>query len=915
MATLEITSDNRIKIRCSYDERELAKKIPDYRWNNEEKCWYYPFSEERLMLVKQYFPTITTTQSPKKLERTKQEEELIALKNQTACEIELPALKHELRDYQKVGVEYLLSLDAAMLADQMGCLSGETEVKINRGGGCRTYTIADAYHRFHNTWDKKIISKIRSEQKGFLYLNDIVDIVYRGKKQTFCLQTKTKRIYATSDHEFLTLKGYKKISQLHINDIILVNGLKYCPICKKYTEHALSKTSKFFGKCRVCIYRFYRKNSKFKNGESLTKDGYVVITAGMCYYPYGRRDYASDKGRVTHVLKHRLVLEAKLNNLTYKQWWKIIRYNAFTKKHKFLPKGINVHHKDGNPLNNSLLNLQIVSNKEHPLLHDPVIHFGGFIPKQEKIISIKKHKIEDVYDIKMKAPYHNFVANGFIVHNCGKSLASIATSLVRKQRREIKKTVVICPATAKYSTWEKEIKKFTNEQYLVVDGDKKKREEIYHNFLERDDVHFLIINYESLIGDIHHLKRLPFESQCIADESIYIKNRKAKRTKAVKSIKSKYKIAISGYPVGNKIQDIHSQFDWLMPGFLGSFWAFQDRYCDFLELKKNHTEETKETGKNCKCKICGKWSPEQKYAFIYTCKCINPEWEEPKFKKLLGYKNLDELKFKIEPYFIRRLKKDVLKDLPEKVYERRDIELSGDVLKAYNEMKEDMRLTIKNMRDEEVTSKANNIMVQMLRLSQLTCGFITDAEWKHPIFYDRNPKVDALDEIIDEVLSNGDKIVVWTRFRAFLAHLYKRYSEGYTYDKEHKKHKCTYIWGGMTPKAKDANIKMFQEDPECQIIFGTVQTGGISIDLYAASVEVFTDLSFLSPSTVEQATDRLHRLGQKKTVVVIDEIARKTVDEHWVNILNNKQKASGMLFDDDGIVRINDKETFLKLLE
>jgi len=219
------------------------------------------------------------------------------------------------------------------------------------------------------------------------------------------------------------------------------------------------------------------------------------------------------------------------------------------------------------------------------------------------------------------------------------------------------------------------------------------------------------------------------------------------------------------------------------------------------------------------------------------------------------------------------------------------------------------------MSEEEVTAKANGIMVQLIRLSQLTCGFIADKNLDTPYFYKENPKLHILDDIVDEVLSDGNKIVIWTRFRPFMAYLYKHYTEGYKYDNEFKQYKCAYLWGKMSPKLKDDNIEMFQTDPNCKIFIGTVQAGGMSVTLHAATVEVFTDLSFLSPSTIEQAADRLHRLGQKNTVVIIDTIARKTVDEHWIEILHNKQKVSNMIFDDDGIVRINEKKDFLKLLE
>lgn len=501
----------------------------------------------------------------------------------------------------------------------------------------------------------------------------------------------------------------------------------------------------------------------------------------------------------------------------------------------------------------------------------------------------------------------------------GKSLQSLGVSLLRKQKGEIKKCLIICPATTKYVVWKREIEKFTDEKCLVVDGPSKKRTEIYTTFLDREDIFYLIMNYEQLLKDTPYLLRFPRNLLCIADESIYIKTRDSKRTKELKKIPFKYKICVTGYPAANKILDIWSQFDWLKPGFLGSYWSFFDRYVETITIKLHETEESKKSSKGRKCTKCNKWSPEQKYAKIYTCCCINPEWEAPSFKKVVGYKNLDELKHKLEPYFIRRLKSEAL-DLPEKTYEEREVLLSGDLLKAYIAMKEEMKVIIKSMSNEEIIAKANGVLTQMLRLSQLTCGFITDIKLNQPMFYKENPKVKALDDIIDEVISSGNKIVIWTRFRAFTAYIYKRYSEGFKYDGADIRYDCAYFWGGMSAEEKDTNINRFQTDPNCKIIIGTVQTGGMGITLHAGNVAVFTDLSFLSPSTVIQAEARQHRIGQTKNVVIIRLLAKNTVDSHWMKVLEDKQAASRALFREDTTVEEDqtsialDKDTLLDML-
>lgn len=454
-----------------------------------------------------------------------------------------------------------------------------------------------------------------------------------------------------------------------------------------------------------------------------------------------------------------------------------------------------------------------------------------------------------------------------------KSSTALVVSQVRKCYGLVKKVLVVCPATTKYSVWAREIELTTNDKYLVVDGSKKEREAIYKRFLADDTIFHLIVNYESLMLDSLFLKDLPYESMILADETIYIKNVRAKRTKATKSLKSKYKIAITGYPISNKIIDIFSQFDFLKPGYLGSWWGFLDKFVNFFPMKFGNKS----------------------------------------FKQIIGYKNLDELKAKLEPYYIRRLKKDCL-SLPPKLYEEREVYLSGKLLEAYNQMREEMRVLITNMRDEEIIARANTVLTQMLRLSQLTCGFITDKNLENPEFYKENPKVDSLDDIVDETLSSDRKIVIWTRFRPFTFRLLKHYTEGFKQDGEFKQYKCCHLYGGMNAKDKDENIYKFQNDDEYKILIGTVQTGGMGITLHAASTEVFTDLSLLSPSTIIQAEDRLHRPGQKNTVVIIKLIAKKTVDQHWLQLLENKQKMSSLLFEDDRVEKLG-KNELLELLE
>lgn len=338
------------------------------------------------------------------------------------------------------------------------------------------------------------------------------------------------------------------------------------------------------------------------------------------------------------------------------------------------------------------------------------------------------------------------------------------------------------------------------------------------------------------------------------DETVRLKNFKAQQTKAVKQLPAKYRIALSGYPIANRIIDIWSQVDWVNPGYLGTYWNFQDNY---------------------------------------TVK--------DSFQSIISYKNIDELKNKLDPLYIRRLKKDVL-DLPEKIYQTRYIELSPKEWKAYKDMKDDMYIQIKNMKEEEIIAKAPTILIQLLRLSQLTNGFMTDKNLGGIPHWFGSSKLEVLDDIVDETLANGNKIVLWSRWVPCVKALHERY----------KKYNSVYLSGSVKSEDRITAINDFQEG-NAKIFCGQMQSGGMGITLHAANIEVFLDKAFVSPSTIFQATERLYRIGQKKKVVVISLLAKNTVDEKWDVLIKEKQSMAEEVLRDNEI-KMN-KEHILEILK
>lgn len=342
--------------------------------------------------------------------------------------------------------------------------------------------------------------------------------------------------------------------------------------------------------------------------------------------------------------------------------------------------------------------------------------------------------------------------------------------------------------------------------------------------------------------------------QIILDESIKIKTPKSQQTKAIKQLPAKYRIALSGYPIANRLIDIWSQVDWVKPGYLGTFWNFCDKYC-----------------------------------------------ERDNFQSVIGYKDIDKLKRILDTIYIRRLKKDIL-SLPPKIYETKYIELSSKELKAYKDMKKDMYVFIKNMSQEEIIAKAPTILIQLLRLSQLTNGFMTDKGIDGKAFWFGESKFKELDNIVAEVIDNGNKIVLWSRWVPCVKSLYERY----------QKYNSVYLSGSVKSEERIEAINAFQKG-DAKVFVGQIQSGGSGITLTAANTEVFLDKAFLSPSSIFQAEDRLHRISQKKNVVIISLLVENTIDTHWEKLLKNKHSMAVELLDDDMTFSMK-KEYILKLL-
>jgi superfamily II DNA or RNA helicase len=342
-----------------------------------------------------------------------------------------------------------------------------------------------------------------------------------------------------------------------------------------------------------------------------------------------------------------------------------------------------------------------------------------------------------------------------------------------------------------------------------------------------------IINYDSIKGRLDLLKSVKFDF-CILDESHKIKAMGAKRTKAVLDLAMTCgrRYVLTGTPLTQNPMDLYAQFEFLGPGMglLGytSYYAYQNAYSE--KSSWGRTSKWKDTGKLLT--HASKWS------------------------------------FSVK-------KKDCL-DLPPKVYERRVIEMTDEQRSIYEQVATEVLLVLESL-GAEVTIQ--NILVQYLRLAQVTSGYLKTSDGREVPIKGGEVKIDELMDIIEE--TNGAKIVVWSRFIHEIESVCARL------EKAGVKHVKYY--GGVKQDDRQIAIDSFQNDPETKVFVGNAQAGGIGINLTSASLVVYISNDFSLANRL-QSEDRTHRVGQHNSVTYIDLTCEDTIDELVLKRLNDKRE-------------------------
>ena len=419
----------------------------------------------------------------------------------------------------------------------------------------------------------------------------------------------------------------------------------------------------------------------------------------------------------------------------------------------------------------------------------------------------------------------------------GKTITSIAIAGALYLSGRVKRALIVAPLSI-LGVWDEEFAKFADFPYtlqVLTGSSEQKAKQIVG--IKGSGLHVVVVNYESAwrLGDT----LLTWKPDLVvADESHKIKSHTANASKFLHKFGTEkcYKLLLTGTIITNKAVDVYSQYRYLNPAIFGaSFYRFRNRYF------------------------------EQGY---FPSQLTMKKHMEPEFTQ------------RLHCIAFRATKAECL-DLPETVDIIRLVDLEPKALKAYRDLVRDSFAELSA--EESVT--ASNILTRLMRLSQLTGGFIKPDDGR--LQQISRAKLAALEDIVEEVTEGGEKLVVIARFvpelEAITAMLEKM-GIGYS-----------LVMGGV--KDRDDQIARFQNDPEAQVFVGQIATAGQGITLTAASTMVLYSTDY-SMSNHEQARARIHRVGQAHKCTYIYLTARGTVDEKVLRALRDKADLARTLVDD-----------------
>jgi superfamily II DNA or RNA helicase len=455
----------------------------------------------------------------------------------------------------------------------------------------------------------------------------------------------------------------------------------------------------------------------------------------------------------------------------------------------------------------------------------------------------------------------------------GKTIQAIAACALLHRLGQAERVLVVTPASLK-TEWEEQIQRFTELPYQLVYGGRTHRLKAYDRAGQRGKLDpapaaqgdkkpvlpfFTIVNYEQMLADSLDVNDHLQPDIVILDEAQRIKNWSTKTSQAVKRLKSRYAFILTGTPIENRIDELHSLMDFLDPSALGPLFRFNREFYDLDE----------------------KGRPQ-------------------------GYRNLDKLHERIKPFMLRRRKADVETELPERSDRNFYVPLSNEQQGEYESHESVVARLMNAAQRRPLTQQEQERLMRHLGMMRMVCdtNYILNPEQR------ACPKLGELEKLLEECRDNSSvKVLVfseWERMLHLVRELCLRLDMGFAWHT-----------GSVPQKRRRAEINAFKSDPDCRVFIST-DSGASGLNLQNASVVINCDLPW-NPAKLEQRIARAWRKHQTRPVTVINLVAEKTIEHRMLETLSLKQALADSVLDRKGNIKeiklVGGRQAFLAKLQ
>lgn len=435
----------------------------------------------------------------------------------------------------------------------------------------------------------------------------------------------------------------------------------------------------------------------------------------------------------------------------------------------------------------------------------------------------------------------------------GKTIQALTAAEIMVKLFKIRKVLIVSPTSLKYQ-WKSEIETFCGRTACVIEGLNHHRRQLY-----RDESFYKLVNYELIFRDIEFIRNWS-PDLIILDEAQRIKNWKTRTAKYVKQLESTFAIVLTGTPIENRIEELHSIVEFIDRHHLGPL-----------------------------------------YRFVQMHRIVDDGG------KVIGYKDLQSIRNSLKNVLKRRKKDEVLKQLPERIDKNFFVPMTKEQFEIHDEHYDIVKKLVSKWRRYKFLCEADQRRLQIaLNFMRMAADntYLVDKKTIH------GPKIEELEVILKElIIEGGEKAVIfsqWLRMTELVEHVLTRNGIKYV-----------HLNGSVPSKQRKELMSQFKEDPECMVFLST-DAGGVGLNLQSGSVVINMDIPW-NPAVLEQRIGRVHRLGQRRTVRIINFVTSSSIEERILELLKFKKSLFAGALDAEGenVVMIGESQIkkFIKTVE